>query len=89
MEFEIWIYRIMLSVLGVILWYVLRQWYKKVDTKFDRLIRVVEKIGINNERQNGDIRILSMRQQEHQTRLNNHSERIRKVELKTKQQDEQ
>ena len=82
MEVEIWIYRGLIGFIIVILWYVIRQWAGKIDEKFDKLIEAVEKMGLKNETQNGEIKLLSNVQKTHDDRLNDHAKRIREVERK-------
>jgi hypothetical protein len=84
MEVEIWIYRGLIGFIIMVLWYVIRRWATKIDEKFDQLIHAVENMGIKNETQNGEIKMLQKVQNTQDTRLNDHSKRIREVERKVK-----
>lgn len=84
MEFEIWIYRGLIGFVIMVLWYFIRRWSVKIDQKFDKIIDAVNKVGLRNEEQNGQIEILNRVQATHEKRLNDHSERLRNIEINQK-----
>ena len=84
MDFEIWIYRGLIGFVLMVLWYFIRRWSVKIDLKFDKLIDAVNQVGLKNEEQNGDLKLLKSRVDTHNDRLNSHSKSIRELEIKIK-----
>lgn len=80
MDFEIWVYRGLIGLLLIILWFVVQRFTKKIDEKFDELIAAVHDLSKSSALQNSEIRHIERKAEAHDTRLNDHSKRIRKLE---------
>ena len=80
MSFEIWIYRGLIGLLLLVLWWVIRSAWNQLNEKFDKLIEAVERANVENIKQTKDIENLEKRVDTHDERLNDHSKRILKIE---------
>ncbi len=66
---------------GVLFW-LLKIWVKGINIRFDSLIKEMQTLGKSLIAQDGRIQLMHERQDTHERRINNHSERLRAVELK-------
>lgn len=82
MNFEVWAYRALIGAFGMIIWYIIRQWTIKIPQKLDTLIEVMKDLSIKIETQKGEVKLLSKLLATQEQRINDHSERIRDVEIK-------
>ncbi|MEI6062052.1 MAG: hypothetical protein WCR72_15225 [Bacteroidota bacterium] len=81
-EFEMWLYRGLIAVLGVIVAWGVKLFASKVFTKFDELIEAVNALSGKYLTHEGQIKQVVDQQFDHAKRLNDHGARIRQVELK-------
>lgn len=79
-EFEVWIYRALIAGFFVVVFYLFKQWSTKIDRKFDQLIEAINNLRIDTARQNSEIFNVTKRIDSHDTRLGDHSKRIRTIE---------
>lgn len=77
MGFEVWLYRLAISVLSVVLWFAIQRLIKK----FDELISSIDKLTVQAGKQDTQIKVLNDVVLEHRERLNKHGDRIRDLEL--------
>lgn len=77
MDFEVWIYRFVISVLGVILWFGIQRLIKK----FDELIQSINDLTAQSGQQQEQIKGIHNTIYDHNKRMNDHSQRMRKIEL--------
>ena len=75
--FEIWLYRIIISVLAVVLWYSIQ----RLVRKFDELIRSINELTQQSGQQQEQIKGIHNNILDHTTRLNDHGKRLRQLEL--------
>lgn len=80
-EVQNWILFGVTGLLLTIVWFSLRRWVVRIDKKFDELIRAVNDLIISNEKQNVEILNITKRVDCHDKRLNDHSKRIRNIEI--------
>lgn len=76
-EFEIWIYRTLIAIMAVVLWFAIQRLIKK----FDELIRSINELTLQNQSHNDQLKLLNDVVKEHRERLNKHGDRIRDIEL--------
>lgn len=81
--FEIWMYRGIIAVLLMISWYFIRVWAKRIEEKFDTVIKTLQDMGLKNKEQTMLIQNLMDNKKSVGNRLNDHSKRIRNLELDT------
>lgn len=80
-EFELWLYRGLIAVLILIVAWAARMFASKVFDKFDKLIVAVQSLTGQLITHEGQIKQICDRQTDHSARLNDHSKRIRGIEL--------
>lgn len=73
MEFEIWIYRALIGIALVILWWIVQRWANQISTKLDDLIAAMNIVAQKNIEQEVRIGML-------EKRVSDHSIRIRQLE---------
>ena len=83
MEVQIWVLSGLVTLLLIVVWFSVRNWVKRIDVKFDALIKAVQSQTVANVKQAGEINGLTKRIDVGETRLDDHSKRIRKIEIKT------
>lgn len=76
-DFEIWIYRIVISVLAIVLWYGIQRLIKK----FDELIRSINELTQQSGQHQEQIKGINTMISDHTARMNDHAARIRTIEL--------
>lgn len=76
-DFEIWIYRIVISALAIVLWFAIQRLIKK----FDELIKSINELTAQSWQHQEQIKGINNTQFDHNTRLNDHGNRIRNIEL--------
>lgn len=76
-DFEIWIYRLVITVLAIILWFAIQ----RLINKFDELITSIDNLTLQAGKQESQIKVLNDVVLEHRERLNKHGDRIRSLEL--------
>jgi len=81
-ETQVWILTALVGFFMTAGWWSVRKWIQSIDMKFDKLIEAVQKQSEANIRQSGDINSLSTRVFTSEQRLNDHSKRINKLEIK-------
>jgi len=82
-EFEMWLYRALATILVVLIgWYL-----KKLIAKIDELIFTIQELAKNDVKQAGQIENIHDRLRVTDGRLNDHSQRIRKLETTNKKAD--
>jgi len=81
-ETQVWILTALAGFLMMAGWWSVRTWIQKIDKKFDQLIEAVQKQSEANIKQSGEINSLSKRVDTSETRLNDHSNRIKNLEIK-------
>jgi hypothetical protein len=79
---QIWILSGLAAFLVSAGWWSIRNWITKIDKKFDRLIKAVEDQGKTQAVQSVQLQNINKRVDEQHGRLNDHGERIRKIESK-------
>lgn len=77
---EVLLWRLIAGAALAIVSYMAQQWFKRLNAKIDELINTIKEVALMNERQSGDIRMLKQAQEVHERRLNNHSDRLKKIE---------
>jgi membrane protein implicated in regulation of membrane protease activity len=80
-EFEIWVYRGLITALIIVLYYLFQRWIRRIDQRFDELIKAVQKQNEQAIRQSGEILNLTKRVDTCCKRLDDHSKRIRMIEM--------
>lgn len=78
MDFETWIYRIIIGALAVILWWGIQRLIKK----FDELIISINELTATSKQQQEQIKGIHSITIDQNKRLNDHGTRIRTLELK-------
>ena len=73
-EFEVWLYRALIAALVMIVGYVVKVFATRVIDRLDKLIEAMTT-------HEGRIKQIEEQQVDHSKRLNDHGERIRKVEI--------
>jgi len=84
MEFEIWLYRGLLTVLIILIFFLLRRWINRIDGKFDELIKAVKELALDGVKHAEQIKFINDRLKNGETRLNDHSSRLRCLETKSR-----
>ncbi len=83
-DIVIWILGAVISALFTITWFSIRNWITSTNHKLDELINkmgeLTEVLAGHNER----LKSIDLRFKEHGNRLNDHSHRIRKLEIESK-----
>ncbi len=67
---------------AAILFWALKGWVSGINLRFDNLIKEMRDLGKSIVAHDGRIQLLHERQDTHENRINNHSERLREIELK-------
>ncbi len=80
-EFEIWLYRSLIILLLVIIWFVVKSFSVSITKKIDELINSINELTKEMATQRGEITQLTNGQHDHSNRLNDHGKRIRQLEL--------
>lgn len=80
-EFEIWVYRGLIAALIILLYYLFQRWIRRIDGKFDELIKAVQRQNEQAIRQSGEINNLTKRVDSNCERLDDHAKRLRSMEL--------
>jgi hypothetical protein len=79
-DFEIWIYRALVSILVIVIgWYL-----QKLVLKIDELICTIQELAKNDVKQAAQIDNINDRLRVTDGRLNDHSQRIRTIEINNK-----
>lgn len=79
-DFELWVYRALVSVLVIVIgWYM-----QKLVVKIDELICTIQELAKNDVKQAADIDHINDRLRVTDGRLNDHSQRIRTIEINNK-----
>ena len=76
-EFELWIYRLIIGGLAIIVWYAIQRLIKK----FDELINSINALTETSKVQQTQISGINNQLQDHTGRMNDHSKRLRSIEL--------
>jgi predicted PurR-regulated permease PerM len=76
-DFEIWIYRLVITVLGIILWWGIQRLIKK----FDELINSINELTQQSGQQQEQIKGINNTISDHTSRMNDHAKRIRTIEI--------
>jgi len=76
-DFEIWIYRIVISVLGIVLWFGIQ----RLIRKFDELIKSINELTAESRTQQEQIKGINNTVADHTSRLNDHAKRLRSIEI--------
>lgn len=76
-DFEIWIYRVVISVLAIVLWFGIQ----RLIRKFDELIKSINELTAQSGQQQEQIKGIHNTIFDHNTRLNDHGKRLRQLEL--------
>ena len=79
--FEIWFSRGIIAVLLIVAWYFVRVWAKRIEEKFDQIIKSLQAMSNMNIEQQEAIKQLNYSRQKHEERLDKHGDRIRSLEL--------
>lgn len=82
-EFEIWAYRGIIAVAFLILWW----GFQRLIKKFDELIKSIEKLTLQNQSHNDQLKVLNEVVRDHRIRINRHDDRIRNIEQKISNED--
>lgn len=82
-EIQNWILSGLMALMLMIGWWSVRSWIQTITNKIDHLITSVQNLTMSNVRQAGDINNLSKRVDTADNRLNDHSNRIKHLEIKT------
>lgn len=82
-EVQNWILTGAVAFLLMVNWWSVRNWMGAVTKKIDQLIEAVHKLSESNIRHAGEINSLSRRVDTADRRLNDHSNRIKHLEIKT------
>ena len=77
-DFETWLYRLIIGVLGLILWWGIQRLIKK----FDELIESINKLTATSEGHQEQIKSLNGQITDQNKRINDHASRIRSLEIK-------
>lgn len=81
-EFEIWVYRGIIALLLIVIWWGLTNFSKKIDDNFKSLIGAVKEQSESLIRQEAEVSDLGKRVETNEKQLNDHSTRIRQIENK-------
>lgn len=81
LEVKVWILTVVVAVLGGVIAWVARVSIKSILERLDKLISQNNAFGKALIRQHGEINGLKDKVNRNEKRLNEHSERIRKIEL--------
>ena len=81
-EFEMWVYRGLIGLLIAVIGWVIKNFTTKVTRKLDELIDAMNSLSGKYIAQEGQIKQVVDVQSDHAKRLNDHSERLRQVEIK-------
>ena len=82
-EFEIWLYRSLIAILVLLVgWYM-----QKLIAKIDELITTIQELAKNDVKQAQQIENIHDRLRVNDVRLDDHSQRIRKLEVVNKKVD--
>lgn len=81
-DFEIWVYRGLIAAMIGLIYFLFQKWIKRIDLKFDELIKAVQDLSRDGVRHSEQIFGINDRLRAHDGRLNDHSNRIRKLETK-------
>ena len=66
---------------AAVIWWTFRSWANRIDAKFDMLIKSIQDLGVKDAKQDEQLGQIREHQRTHDTRLNDHSERIRNIEI--------
>ena len=81
-EFEIWFSRAIIVALIILVWGVFRWGVKKLVGKIEELIKNIQDLNSNFNRQQGEIKLMKWKINIHEKRLVDHTTRIRDMEKK-------
>ena len=81
-DFEVWIYRGIIAIAAIIIWWAVRRFAINVMDKFDELIKAIASLDGKYIAQEGQIKQIADQQGDHSKRLNDHATRLRNAELK-------
>lgn len=87
-SYEFWLITSIITVLFIIAFWFFRNWATHIDTKFDKLIKEVRELNKADVRKEEKIQQIIDHNSEQDKRINDHSERIRNIEIKTYKKDE-
>jgi hypothetical protein len=80
--FELWIYRGLIAILLVIVWYVVKKFTAGILTKIDIVIQKLSDLALSNNTHEERITNLIEADKQFAKRLDDHAIRIRKIETK-------
>lgn len=73
-QFEIWVYRGLIGLLLIVVWWVVKRWADGISNKFDKLIKLMNDYTTKTAEQ--EVRLSTL-----EKRADNHGERIRDLEI--------
>ena len=76
-DFEVWVYRGAIVILLAILWYLAKGVLKQLKD----INLTLKSVQLHNTRTTKDIEAIKEKQTNHESRINNHADRIRDIEL--------
>ncbi len=79
---ELLVWRLISVGAIAVLSFILKQWFKDSMAKLDEIIKAIKDNDVNDEKQNGQIKVLQEVQKTHDKRLDAHSKRIANIENK-------
>lgn len=86
MEIKVWILTSVLAIVVVVMGFLLKMWFRQIITRLDELVEEMKGISQVAAVQEQQIKNINDQIGESRQRLNNHSERIRNLEIKNHNQ---
>lgn len=81
-SFILYIITGIITVSAAVIWWTFRSWANRIDAKFDMLIKSIQSLGVKDAKQDEQLSQIREHQITQNDRLNDHTNRIRHIEIK-------